>query len=880
MIALSCLNYLTFSNGLSRLAKNLYTIKARFIFELLQNADDNNYTNATASGSLPFVSFHVYPRLIVLDCNQDGFTDADLAAICSIGKSSKGGAQEYIGEKGIGFKSVFMAAWKVNIQSGAFSFSFTHRPGESGMGMISPVWEDTQEELEHPLTRITLHLHDTGDKESLAKTRGSIEEQFRGLQETFLLFMKNLRVIHVSFYNDNGDLEQSASYTIDRPRRNFAVLKRVSTHGDTIKEDVKQFHITTHEATNLARNDNREYSATEESTQAYSKSQVVLAFPLSETDVPLIARQDIFAFLPVRPVGFKFLIQADFVTDASRQDIVKDSPRNRGLHIGIADAFAKAVLQFCKHRSLRYRWIRYLPDTKDESFDSFWRSLVRKISASVCSMPAIYCHKKNDLHLIRDLVRLPSDLYENDQPLLDDGDAEDIISQHYVQADLNILEGYGLRYASFHEVTEWVRQDLRRSDSSQMKSPKTTESWHTQVAKLLHHPFRQESHEWKPVCEELKRLDLLPLEDGTWASTTTGPVYFAQVEGIHVDIPSSVNLRIISKRVSNVHRLRLFKDMGTKSAPVAVVRNAILEIYSENGDPTDLPLQTSRAHLEFLYLTQHLMGEDEPTYERLSIHGYQCGQPTINRPYRECMYIANEDDPYGPWELFKETSPGPGPGDGAPGYDGANFVNGEYFGTNPKTTSQQQLTWVEWFYEYLYVEIHFSFSSNNSTSWEDAAEYLRNERPEKFLGALRIHYQHHPEPDNDFIQCVQNTEVLCRGNHRISMREAYFPTQMLERLVEQYVEPGVVFPWLWLDEEATYDAIPPGWTEMLTKYGVGSAEDVDFALNMLQYSVDALPADADIAPSSRTRLFGLYDHIQTRYRAAGNNRMAVRDKIR
>ncbi|KAG7040114.1 putative ino80 chromatin remodeling complex protein [Colletotrichum scovillei] len=145
------------------LAKNLYSSKARFVFELLQNADDNKYTKASSLGSKPFVSFRIFPRKIVVECNEDGFTQQNLEAICAVGQSSKTGAQGYIGEKGIDFKFVFMVAHKVHIQSGPFSFSFGHKPGDSGMGMISPMLEETSEELESPLTIITLHLQDTGD---------------------------------------------------------------------------------------------------------------------------------------------------------------------------------------------------------------------------------------------------------------------------------------------------------------------------------------------------------------------------------------------------------------------------------------------------------------------------------------------------------------------------------------------------------------------------------------------------------------------------------------------------------------------------------------------------------------------------------------------
>ena len=144
-LSIYAVSYFRADIGWNRLAKNLYNSNARFVFELLQNADDNHYTKARANADVPFVSFQVYPRRIVLECNEDGFIKENLEAICNIGKSSKTGAQGYIGEKGIGFKSVFMVAWKAHIQSGDFSFSFQHKKGGSGMGMISPIWEDTGE---------------------------------------------------------------------------------------------------------------------------------------------------------------------------------------------------------------------------------------------------------------------------------------------------------------------------------------------------------------------------------------------------------------------------------------------------------------------------------------------------------------------------------------------------------------------------------------------------------------------------------------------------------------------------------------------------------------------------------------------------------------
>ncbi len=853
-----------------RLAKNLYTSKARFIFELLQNSDDNSYTRAVLSGSKPYVSFRVYPRKIVVECNEDGFTRENLTAICSVGKSSKTGAQGYIGEKGIGFKSVFMAAWKPHIQSGAFSFSFTHRSGESGMGMISPIWEDTDDELPLPLTRITLHLHESGDSSLLAKTRDTIREQFEELQEAILLFMKNLKRVDLKVYDAMEVQESSTSYTIERPRAHYAILKRVRVTNGTTQEQISHFHVTTHQATNLAKNENRTYSDTEEASRAYSKSQVVLAFPLSESSVPIIKPQDLFVFLPVKPVGFNFIIQADFVTGASRQDIVTDSMRNVGLLDGIASAFVKAILQFCEHDTLRYQWMRYLPDKNETHWSPFWLSLVNGIRASLSGAPVLYGRMEPDRRLIRDLLRLgPSALDENGSPLLRVGDPEQLISQRYEKSDLDLLQNYGLKGATLVNFIEWLKDDLIPESRypSRMRSPVTTESWHERTGKLLLRSFEPKllAHH----VAALREMTILPLQDGTWVSVSSGPVYFAKVDGM--DIPSHLDLRLISKNVRNAHRIALFAHLGVQRATAELVREKIFEIYRLNEFAT-ITFTISKQHLQFLYLTQHLATDDEASYERLAIYDHKS---ELHRPCDEYMYIAN-DEPYGPWELLGKTDPGPNPGDGAPGFE-ALFVHKDYFTDGPSRPPGQELMWSEWFIEKLSLDIHVTLEGYRTIHEEGI--YLQQHRPERFLGALRLDYEHSLSPPfADYIDLLRGTEVLCRGNRKVTLKDTYFPIVELEKRVDRFVESGAFFPWLYLDDADTHDVIQPKWKEFLTLLGVGSPlTDLDFALDMLRYSLEAFPGT--VTSSSRAKLFELYNYIQAKYREAEDRSLALQ-KIR
>jgi hypothetical protein len=288
------------------LAQNIYGSNARFVFELLQNADDNNFSRAKASGALPFVSFQVHPDRIIVECNEDGFTVDNLNALCSVGESTKSASHGYIGAKGIGFKSVFIAAWKVEIQSGPFSFYFKHERGDLGLGMVLPVWMEAESAPQGPLTRMTLHLHQKGDREQLRHLRDTVFRQLAELQQTCLLFLHNLRQINVAFFDEEGELKTSKEYSVRDLGRHRVDLETISRNPvGTTATDKKHYHVTRHLATNLSRSEGRELPSTEDANISSSSAEVVLAFPLTADSKPLLASQHVFAFLPVRESGFK-----------------------------------------------------------------------------------------------------------------------------------------------------------------------------------------------------------------------------------------------------------------------------------------------------------------------------------------------------------------------------------------------------------------------------------------------------------------------------------------------------------------------------------------------------------------------------------------------
>ncbi|CAK7218016.1 hypothetical protein SBRCBS47491_003363 [Sporothrix bragantina] len=294
------------------LAQNLYSSSAKFVFELLQNYDDNIYSE---SGGPPSVSFRIYPDRIVASCNEAGFTAENVKAICSIGQSSKKQTQAqieghtgYAGEKGIGFKSVFMAAEGVHIQSGDYSFRFEYKNGDSGLGMTTPIWTDRDESLDVQLSHITLTLRSDGEPGDTRRRQDIIHEQFHNIHDSILLFMKKLQRLQVSFYNEAETLVSTTIFTVNRQPDRTTVKKAKTTFvaggEETTSEAVKHYVMVKHVVKNLARNENRR-DLDGEVQAANSNGVVVLGFPIDANSVPVLKDEYIFAFLPIKQMGFK-----------------------------------------------------------------------------------------------------------------------------------------------------------------------------------------------------------------------------------------------------------------------------------------------------------------------------------------------------------------------------------------------------------------------------------------------------------------------------------------------------------------------------------------------------------------------------------------------
>jgi len=349
----------------AKLAKEIHTRNPHFIFELIQNAEDNKYEEDIK----PKIRFIVDSDRLIIQNNESGFDKEDVKDLCGVGSSRKTKALGYVGEKGIGFKSVFMVANEVQIYSNGFQFGFNYEENNP-ISMIIPKWIDNVPNFVDPKqTNIVLYLK--------PELKNEISKYIEEIHPSLLLFLKKLKIIEIEERNKNRVVK------IERYEKDGIVEIVYGERKSYWKVIKKLFRVP--------------QDIDEERRRDVNETEIILAFPLNKDCSPDTSNEQfVFAFLPVRKYGFKFIIQADFILPITREDIIKDNKWNKWLRDSIAEVFLDAVKEFKNDDKLKYGFYEYLPlqEVKDEFFLPVAEHIYEKLKEEECILTEANIWKK------------------------------------------------------------------------------------------------------------------------------------------------------------------------------------------------------------------------------------------------------------------------------------------------------------------------------------------------------------------------------------------------------------------------------------------------------------------------------------------------------
>ncbi|WP_448677666.1 sacsin N-terminal ATP-binding-like domain-containing protein [Delftia acidovorans] len=346
---------------LETVAQDLNSKESHFLLELVQNADDNEY----AEGVAPTLAFWLTPEELVAFNNELGFLEKNVRALCSAGESSKKNKVGYIGEKGIGFKSVFKVTDSPEIHSNGYHFKFDITNPEDSLGYVVPHWVPGREDANQGGTTVVLparpgHL--------FAPTL------LNDISPTLLLFLAKLRDVQIELSSGSSRFTRDDADSV-------STLTVTTNTGDGHESSEVTTYLRTRFGLDMSK-------IVEPKRENVAQAEIVLAFPMDEDGAAKPAEGcQTYAFLPIREFGFKFYIQADFVLISSREGIHEELPWNVRLRDEISRAFAAAVKRFKTHPGLAKTFLRFLPGDRDV-VDPFFAPVVEQ---TIRALKGIQC---------------------------------------------------------------------------------------------------------------------------------------------------------------------------------------------------------------------------------------------------------------------------------------------------------------------------------------------------------------------------------------------------------------------------------------------------------------------------------------------------------
>ena len=817
--------------NLFSLVDNLYSKETRFLYELIQNAEDNSYSTATADGEKPFLAFKLYPDKIIIDSNEDGFSRTNIKAICSVGNSTKKQSAGYIGEKGIGFKSVFKIARKVHIQSGPFSFAFSHTrdDDDDGLGMITPYYQDAEELSVGVRTRMELTLLDSVKFEELAS-------EFRAVPDTFLMFLSRLQLLSIELYPP--DNENSATQYSKRETKENGLyttfLTKTSRKGMQELTSEQKYYTTKSDLHDLPFDEARK----DKEGKSIDQATVVLAFPVDEHDEPVLKQQYTYAFLPLRRVGFNFLIQADFVTQANREDVVH-SKRNQAVLRGVAEAFADAMVVFCKRPSLRYRWMRYLPE--DSISDEFWKTLWTLVREKLEKTPLLEPWSGTGLVMPSHLEKLSERFLAEDQsPLLPDLEGAEIyLSPKYIEADFQILKRLGTKLLQWTKFIDRLDADLRRLFDSKWRTFEHNADWRTRICKVLSTAIAKSDQQ-----KRLRALALIPLHDGKWRSSDSGTkVYFPKTDSVPIPVDLGLNL-VCQMAAENVAWADLHLALGVMSCPQELVISSIYKRYNA-ASLDSFRLFNAVAHIRYLYW---FLPKDHSILASQVRLANQHGSLLKKDQY---LYFPEAKDDYSPTRLFKQDDLL------LPGLP-VHYLHEDYLKAVDHEVTRHGLPWMKWLEEKVGVRQIPELCAKDHDGLSKEFRYIVDYRSDRLLGTLKRGWDSYG-PQIHAVKDLLETAVLLENGRRIPLKRTFLPLPKLKQIATELSIAGS-FPFIAItellrDEERT------SWM-FVEDLAVGIEEKLEFYLSALE-TFKTTKSMLSIV-SARNHLTRIYKNIQSR----------------
>ena len=388
------------ANACNLLSRDIYTDSTRFIYELLQNADDASCKQGSLTFQIDFAGDY-----LVVSHNGKPFDGDDIESICSIGDGSKASDSEQTGFKGIGFKSVFAYSDMVIIKSGDYCFKFDK---EESNNMWNVSWGDEIQwqkmrtsknktsKVNMPWQIIPINTTVPNEISSdifnsytvstiirskkLSELLESIDNLFKSAQLILFLRSKHVKIIV------NGQtllcVEKNTDNDITTISRNGRVVSQWLTHTTSPFDVPSSIHEQMEE-------DKDHYP---EKLREATKASISFAIKIENGKIAKLDERtnNIYSFLPttVSRYDFPFFVNSNFITDAGRQNLHQDYIWNQWLFEEMPKHFLSWIVQIANKKRYGLDYLNIIAK-KSGTYDVLGSAYNKGMERALVSIPIL-----------------------------------------------------------------------------------------------------------------------------------------------------------------------------------------------------------------------------------------------------------------------------------------------------------------------------------------------------------------------------------------------------------------------------------------------------------------------------------------------------------
>ena len=311
-----------------------YHDPSHFMYEILQNADDEGATEIT---------FELFEDSIKIYHNGRDFDLMDVEGVTGIGISKKKEDFTAIGKFGVGFKSVFAVTKTPYIFSGKYKFKIEDF-------VVPTAVEDS---LESKGTLISLPFDHKYRRKEETYTLVSNKVASIGLKT--LLFLKHIKEISWKSANSEG------SYSKISKETKISSAKRVRLESPT---EALEYLVV-----------ERKFRVGEEELTAE------VAFRLRDNRIEEEPETKLFVFLPTEYMTFlSFTVQAPFKTTPNRENIPLSDDQNKVILDQLSSLVAESIGVIKELGYLDWNFLNILPiDPKHKESSEIYSAVYKKV---------------------------------------------------------------------------------------------------------------------------------------------------------------------------------------------------------------------------------------------------------------------------------------------------------------------------------------------------------------------------------------------------------------------------------------------------------------------------------------------------------------------